>query len=98
MIEKGHPWEQPASGPADVTVKDGSLTVAYAWGSLEDDNLKLATQTISGLGSGPGGVHAGESGLAATSQNAASLGALAVALLAFVVLRRSHLTTKAVRR
>ena len=40
-------------GPADVAVEDGTLTIAYAWGSLEDDNLKLATQTISGLHSDP---------------------------------------------
>ena len=37
----------PVIGPADVTVEEGALTIAYAWGSLEDDNLKLATQTIS---------------------------------------------------
>ena len=56
----------PVIGPADVAVEDGILTIAYAWGSLEDDNLKLATQTITGLHSGPGGVHAGEAGLAAS--------------------------------
>ena len=52
-------------GPADVTVKDGVNTVVYAWGSLDDDNLQLAVQTISGLHSGPSGVNAGEVGLAA---------------------------------
>ncbi|WP_375430672.1 DUF4397 domain-containing protein [uncultured Friedmanniella sp.] len=52
-------------GPADVAVKDGVNTIVYAWGSLEDDNLDLAVQTISGLHSGPAGVNAGEVGLAA---------------------------------
>lgn len=52
-------------GPADVAVKEGVNTVVYAWGSLDDDNLDLAVQTISGLHSGPDGVNAGEAGLAA---------------------------------
>ena len=54
----------PVIGPADVTVKEGVNTIVYAWGSLEDDNLKLAVQTISGLHSPPHGVNAGEAGLA----------------------------------
>lgn len=52
-------------GPADVAVKEGVNTIVYAWGSAEDDNLDLAVQTISGLHSNPGGVNAGEVGLAA---------------------------------
>ncbi|WP_375424117.1 DUF4397 domain-containing protein [uncultured Friedmanniella sp.] len=52
-------------GPADVAVEDGVNTIVYAWGSLDQDNLDLAVQTISGLHSGPGGVNAGEVGLAA---------------------------------
>jgi uncharacterized protein DUF4397 len=55
----------PVIGPADVTVAEGKNTIVYAWGSLEDDNLKLAVQTISGLHSAPHGVNAGEAGLAA---------------------------------
>ena len=39
----------PVIGPADVTVKEGSATIVYAWGSLEDDNLAVAVQTIDGL-------------------------------------------------
>ncbi len=54
-------------GPADVAVKDGVNTIVYAWGSLDDDNLDLAVQTIPGLHSGPDGVNAGEVGLAADS-------------------------------
>ncbi|WP_197510449.1 hypothetical protein [Tessaracoccus coleopterorum] len=33
-------------GPADVTLKQDQLTVVYAWGSLEADNLALATQQV----------------------------------------------------
>ena len=54
-------------GPVDVAVKEGVNTIVYAWGSLEDDNLDVAVQTISGLHSGPHGVDAGEAGLAADS-------------------------------
>jgi hypothetical protein len=54
----------PVIGPAEVTVAEGKNTIVYAWGSLEDDNLKLAVQTISGLHSAPNGVDAGEAGLA----------------------------------
>ena len=79
----------PVIGPADVAVEDGVLTIAYAWGSLEDDNLKLATQTIKGLHSGPGGVHAGEAGLAASGALPGVLAALVLGLGAALLVRRS---------
>lgn len=31
---------EPVIGPADVNVAEGTNTIVYAWGSLEDDNLK----------------------------------------------------------
>lgn len=76
-------------GPADVRVAEGSNTIVYAWGSLEDKNLKLAVQTISGLHSNPGGVNAGEVGLAADRNPLplAAGGALLVAA-ALVIARR----------
>jgi hypothetical protein len=49
----------PVIGPADVPVQDGVATIVYAWGSLEDGNLALATQTIEGLHSAPSGVPTG---------------------------------------
>ena len=55
----------PVLGPTDVEVADGVHTIVYAWGSLEDDTLAVATQTVDGLHSAPGGVPAGVSGLAA---------------------------------
>jgi hypothetical protein len=58
----------PVIGPADVNVTEGTNTIVYAWGSLEDDNLALAVQTIDGLHSSPGSVPAGSAGLAATNQ------------------------------
>lgn len=57
--------EPAVLGPADVTVTEGADTIVYAWGSLADSNLALATQTIDGLHSGPSGVQAGQVGLAA---------------------------------
>ena len=57
----------PVIGPADVDVAEGVNTIVYAWGSLEDDNLALAVQTIGGLHSTPEGVPAGVAGLAATN-------------------------------
>ena len=60
----------PVIGPADVNVAEGTNTIVYAWGSLEDSNLALAVQTIDGLHSNPGSVPAGNAGLAATNQPA----------------------------
>lgn len=61
----------PASGGKavwneDVQLAEGANTIAYAWGSLEDDTFAVAVQTIDGLHSAPGAVDAGEVGLATT--------------------------------
>ena len=61
----------PASGgdavlSTDLDVAEGVNTIVYAWGSLEDDNLAAAVQTIDGLHSAPGSVPAGEVGLASS--------------------------------
>lgn len=53
----------PVIGPADVTVKEGSATIVYAWGSLEDENLAVAVQTIDGLHSTPSSVPSGTADL-----------------------------------
>ncbi len=71
-----------AIGPADLTLKEGTNTIVYAWGSAADNNLKLAVQTISGMQSAPGGVNAGSGGQAAASEAgryAAIAGAAALA-------------------
>jgi hypothetical protein len=69
----------------------------YAWGSLDDDNLELAVQTISGLHSTPDGVNAGQAGLAANGSWASSL--FAVLLLGgATALAGRHLRVRATER
>ncbi|MCB0960645.1 MAG: DUF4397 domain-containing protein [Acidimicrobiales bacterium] len=36
----------PVIGPADVPVEEGKVTIVYAWGSLEAENLAVAVQQI----------------------------------------------------
>lgn len=79
----------PAGGGAavwreDVDLAEGVNTIAYAWGSLADDNFAVAVQTIDGLHSSPGAVDAGEAGLAAT--NSASNAWLVAALVGSLIL------------
>jgi hypothetical protein len=88
---------EPVLGPAEVTVAEGKNTIVYAWGSLEDKNLKLAVQTISGLHSAPHGVNAGEAGLADRSWTGYLLLALLVGGSA-VVLGRAVQLKAAARR
>ena len=78
----------PVIGPADVTVSEGKNTIVYAWGSLDDDNLNLAVQTISGLHSSPGGVGAGEAGLAADSSRPGLVAMVAAFVLGALALAR----------
>ncbi|MFC9953827.1 DUF4397 domain-containing protein [Streptomyces prasinus] len=73
-------------GPADLDLAEGAGTVVYAWGSAEDENLALKTQTISGMDSAPRGADAGESGAMAAGNESATVwlawgtaGAVAVA-------------------
>ncbi|MEV7647244.1 DUF4397 domain-containing protein [Arthrobacter sp. NPDC089319] len=56
---------EPVIGPADVPVAEGTHTIVYAWGSLDDGNLAVAVQNIEGLHSAPGAVPGGRSGPAA---------------------------------
>ncbi len=83
-----------AIGPADVTLKEGTSTIVYAWGSAKDNNLKLAVQTISGMHSSPGGVNAGSGGQAADGPPAiaaielVAVGGVAAGALALVLMRR----------
>lgn len=84
--------EDVVLGPADVPIEDGGLTVVYAWGSLEDDNLALATQSLTTGHSAPDGVPTGtvqvtEDG-APIGLIAAGAGAVVLAGLAAVGLRR----------
>ncbi|WP_329237339.1 DUF4397 domain-containing protein [Streptomyces sp. NBC_01460] len=75
-----------AIGPADLNLKEGTSNVVYAWGSAEDKNLALATQTLSTEESAPNAVRGGGSGAAAATTNfsdqwlawAAAVGAITV--------------------
>lgn len=87
----------PVIGPADVEIQEGVLTIVYAWGSLEDENLALAVQTIEGLHSGPEGVNSGTAGLLAQQdqqrQTMFLIGGLLIAAVAagsVVVVARSR--------
>jgi hypothetical protein len=64
----------PVIGPADVQVAEGANTIVYAWGSLDDDDLALAVQTITGMQSSPHGVPAGSAGLVATNAPGQAMG------------------------
>lgn len=81
-----------AIGPADLTLKEGTNTIVYAWGSAEDENLQLAVQEIDGMHSSPSGVPSGTGGQTETGSYGAVGTAGAAALLAgaaaFVVTRR----------
>ncbi|HEY4614854.1 MAG TPA: DUF4397 domain-containing protein [Citricoccus sp.] len=72
----------PVLGPASVEVTEGAATIVYAWGSAEDGSLALATQTVEGMHSAPGGVPTGNTQVPAEGQGlwwAAGGGALLVA-------------------
>jgi hypothetical protein len=79
----------PVIGPADVDVAEGALTIVYAWGSLEDENLDLAVQTVTGMHSSPDGVPAGAAGLVATNspeQQIRTWAAIGFGVLAMIAL------------
>jgi hypothetical protein len=86
-----------AIGPADLELAEGTNTVVYAWGN-SSAGYKLATQQISGLHSAPGGVPAGEAGLADDGALPAwALGLMAAALVGAGVSARRLVTADARR-
>ena len=84
---------EPVIGPVDVNVAEGVNTIVYAWGSLADDNLDVAVQTIKGLHSSPNSVPSGELGLAADNGTPVlpliALGAALLGGAAFAVRRNT---------
>ncbi len=74
-----------AIGPASLKLKEGTSTIVYAWGSADDDNLKLAVQSIDGLHGNPDGVPGGDGGQAAASMSPAGLAVGVLAMLGIVV-------------
>ncbi len=82
-------------GPVDVDVAEGVNTIVYAWGSLEEDNLDVAVQTIDGLHSAPDAVPSGELGLADTGgAPVAPLVAFGAVLLGGVALLMRRTTSR----
>ncbi|MBC7723305.1 MAG: DUF4397 domain-containing protein [Burkholderiaceae bacterium] len=73
-------------GPADVEVTEGVNTIVYAWGSLADDNLALAVQTITGLHTPPAGIPAGQTGEAAAASTTGAVTSTGLAIGAFGLL------------
>ena len=74
----------PVLGPAPVAIEDGVLTIVYAWGSLDDGNLALASQTIAVGHSTPNGVISGTAGYAAQNDAAVQTSWIAGGLAALV--------------
>jgi hypothetical protein len=81
-----------AIGPTDLTLKEGTSHIVYAWGSAEDDNLALKVQMISGMHSAPGGVEAGAGDTQAGTNSAAAwlAGSAGMAALAAGALALRH--------
>jgi hypothetical protein len=80
----------------DVQIQEGVLTIVYAWGSPEDENLALAVQTVSGLHSSPDGVPSGSAGYLA--QRDATSGFVAIAGAGAIAIAIATGTVFAVRR
>lgn len=87
----------PVIGPADVEIKDGTTTIAYAWGSAADGTLALATQEVAAGHHAPGSVPAGID-VAPTQDSTgmlAAAGAAAAALVAGGVLMNRRRAARA---
>ena len=76
---------KPVIGPASLTLREGTTTIVYAWGSASSGNLKLAVQTISGMNGSPSGVPGGTGGQAAATGSPWALGLGVVGLLGLAV-------------
>ena len=84
-----------AIGPADLTLKEGTNTIVYAYGSAAANNLKLAVQVVSGMNSDPGGVPGGQGdGSNAAMRYAVVLGAAGAAGLLVLAGRRRQAATR----
>lgn len=76
-------------GPADVTLTDGEGLIVYAWGSLDDENLALATQSVE-LGHAAGMPSTGAEGPVPAGVPLALAGLLALTTLGLVLARRNR--------
>ena len=69
-------------GPADLTVAEGESLIVYAVGSLDDENLSVLTETITGLHDTPNAVNTGDSPVGSSSSSTTVLVALAALISA----------------
>lgn len=83
-------------GPTNVTLAEGTETIVYAIGSAADKTLGLVVQTISDLGTPPGGMPAGSGGTAA-NQPVPTWIWLTSGLGALLLLAGGVSTTRAIR-
>lgn len=74
-------------GPADLAIEDGTSLVVYAVGSLDDGTLNVLTESITGLGTAPTAVNAGNSPVsdAGSTLPVALLAVAGLAVLALAV-------------
>ena len=79
-------------GPADLDLKAGMNTIVYAWGSLEGENLALATQTVK-LSTGM--PHTGAEGPGDTSFLALTAASLMIAGVATTVVAAQRSRSRA---
>jgi hypothetical protein len=79
--------DKVAIGPASLKLAEGTTTIVYAWGSAEDDDLKLAVQTISGMHGNPSGVPGGTGGQASagTGSSWAAAALLGLAMVGLTI-------------
>jgi hypothetical protein len=76
---------KPVIGPADLTLKAGQATVAYAIGSAQDQTLQLVTQSLPAAQAMPQGVNAGSGGLATDGNgNTPAVGVLMIGGLGLI--------------
>lgn len=66
---------------ADVDLAEGTNTIAYAIGSVSDDNFQVVTAAISGLATAPEGVPTGDAGLAGDTNVVVPIAFAGLALL-----------------
>ncbi len=68
-------------GPADLPIAEGEALIVYAVGSLDDGNLSVLTESITGLHTTPNQVNTGNSPVS----NGLNVAAIVIALSAVVV-------------
>ncbi|MEM9615465.1 MAG: DUF4397 domain-containing protein [Actinomycetota bacterium] len=70
-------------GPADLPIAEGEALVVYAVGSLDDGNLTVLTESITGLHTNPNQVNTGNSPVSSGLNVAALVAALGAVVVVF---------------